>query len=142
MFKRVLILVVGLLVISQSALANNGFWSHHKVLFIFSSQCPHCQKMGPVMKQWIDNSGVPFEGVSIDGQGLPSIAQFSYPSQDLMQAAFPNGQIVYPASFILNTDNYQLFAIGLGAMDYQTLNARVNTLMPKIISYEGARHAV
>lgn len=141
MIKRTLISFLGLLCIAQSAMAANGFWSNHALLYIFSSKCPYCQKMAPVIQQYARNNQIPVKAYSVDGYGLPGFSEFSHASSQLLQAAYAGGQITYPASFVMNTSTYQIFPLGIGAMDYNQFSSRLTRLLPQVAGYEGGNYA-
>lgn len=140
MIKRFTLIVC--LLMSAQGFAAKGFWSNHAYLLIFSSRCPHCKVFAPVVKDTQKQVHFKLAAFSIDGHGLPVISDFANASNELLKAAFPDGRVAYPASFIVNTDNLKLYPIGIGALSRNELLERIDTLKGKVIQYEqGQKHA-
>ena len=131
------ILLVILLLVSATGQAQVGsFWENHELVMLFSSQCPHCQNMGLTVSRFLKRSPLPFRGLSIDGRGVNGITSFERVTPDFIKAAFSNNDVVYPATFILETQTLKIYPLAKGALSEQALTARINILVPKIMQFE------
>lgn len=134
MIKKILFFI---LFLSGTALnAQQGFWQKHKIVMLFSSQCPHCQNMGPVVSRFLAKTALPFKGLSIDGQGVYGVASYERVSPDFIKAAFNERDVVYPALFIIENETLRLYPLAIGEISEEDLGARINILTPKIIQFE------
>ena len=57
-------------------------------------------------------------------------------TKDLVDTAFAGKPIEYPALFVMNEANGMLYPVSLGALNDVELQARMDTLIPKIMQYE------
>lgn len=120
-----------------STLASQSFWGDHALITIISSKCPHCQAQGRVMKKFYNKYPIPSISYSADGMGVYGIENVKPLPPNLIPVAFPNGNVVTPAFFIINQHNYQLYPVGVGEMSMSALKERIEVLAEKIIEFEG-----
>jgi type-F conjugative transfer system pilin assembly thiol-disulfide isomerase TrbB len=126
------ILFLGL---SLSAFAES-FINQHRLVFIFSSHCPHCHNQAPILKAYAQNHQFLVEAYSLDNQGLPEFSQFEAPSEDLLKTAFAEQSIQTPAIFIVNTETLALYPVSIGEVNFDELQSRISVLSSKIIAFE------
>ena len=118
------------------AQSTSQFFQTHRILFFFASTCPYCHKEAPILKRWVDLQGASVMAYSFDGGSLPDFPE-TYPlGANLVNAAFQNHAIEYPALFILNVKTNVLYPISIGALDETELNERLQSLLPKVMQYE------
>ena len=113
-----------------------SFQQNHRLVFFFSSTCPHCHNFAPVLKKWVDDNQYAVDAFSFDGKSLPDFSNVLTPDNQLLQAAFQNETIRYPALFVVNTQTANLYPVAIGELNFQELNERMQILVPKIIDFE------
>lgn len=112
------------------------FQQNHRFVFFFSSTCPHCHNFAPVLKRWADDNQYAVDAFSFDGKSLPDFSNVLTPDNQLLQAAFQNETIRYPALFVVNTQTANLYPVAIGALNFQEIHERMQILVPKIIDFE------
>ncbi|STX55685.1 conjugative transfer protein [Legionella beliardensis] len=120
----------------KAADKKNGFFSAHGFILFYASTCPHCHQFAPVLKRWCERHHAQVLPLSFDNHALPDFPDFSSATTEWVNAAFQGLAIQYPALFILNFKTQTLYPVGFGAMTESELNARMASLMPKIIAHE------
>lgn len=113
-----------------------SFTQNHHLVFFFASTCPHCHNFSPILKNWVDNHHYQVDSYSFDGQALPEFQQVFTPDNQLLQAAFQNETIRYPALFVVNVDTANLYPVAIGELNAQELEERMQILIPKIMAFE------
>ena len=113
-----------------------SFQQNHRLVFFFSSTCPHCHNFAPVLKKWVDDNQYAVDAFSFDGKPLPEFSNVLTPDNQLLQAAFQNETIRYPALFVVNTQTANLYPVAKGELNFQELHERMQILVPKIIDFE------
>jgi type-F conjugative transfer system pilin assembly thiol-disulfide isomerase TrbB len=123
--------------ISEAVATNlDSFFKHHVVVFFFASTCPYCHTQAPVLLRWARETGARIEARSFDDKLLPGL-ETAYPvTRDLVGVAFAGRAISYPALFVMNETNGQLFPASFGALNEAELNKRMQVLIPTIQQYE------
>lgn len=115
---------------------NAHFQQNHRFVFFFSSTCPHCHNFAPVLKKWADDNQYAVDAFSFDGKSLPGFSNVLTLDNQLLQAAFQNETIRYPALFVVNTQTANLYPVAIGELNFQALHERMQILVPKIIDFE------
>ena len=113
-----------------------GFFAQHTVLFFYSSQCPHCHHLAPVLKAWQLRTNASIAALSFDNQPITGFESFMPVTTEWVNAAFLNKPITYPALFMVNTKTKVIYPIAYGSMSEIELDARFKSLIPKIIAHE------
>lgn len=113
-----------------------SFEENHHLVFFFASTCPHCHHFAPVLKKWVDSHHYQVGAYSFDGQPLPEFLQVLKPDNALLQAAFQNETIRYPALFLANNQTGDLYPVAIGALEEAELDERLQHLIPKVMTYE------
>lgn len=113
------------------------FFKHHQLLFFFASTCPHCHKAAPSLKAWADMHHANVMAVSFDKQTLPEFPQMVEVPDTLIQAAYSEQAITFPALFIINNQTNQLYPAMMGEWTKSELEHRLKILIAKIERYEG-----
>ena len=112
------------------------FFKTHVVVFFFASTCPYCHKQAPVLTRWANTYGARVDARSFDDKALPGMDGTHPVTKDLVDVAFAGRSIEYPALFIMNETNGTLYPVSLGALNDAELQARMDTLIPKIMQHE------
>ena len=112
------------------------FFKTHVVVFFFASTCPYCHKQAPVLSRWANTYGVRVDARSFDDKPIPGFEGQRPVTKDLVDTAFAGKPIEYPALFVMNEANGMLYPVSLGALNDVELQARMDTLIPKIMQYE------
>jgi type-F conjugative transfer system pilin assembly thiol-disulfide isomerase TrbB len=120
---------------------DNGFFNTHGLILFYGSQCPHCKQFAPVLKKWTKQHQAKVLALSFDNQALAEFPNFAPATTEWVNIAFQGKEINYPALFVVNPKTKNLYAVGFGAMSQIELDARMEQLIPKIISYEQGRRA-
>lgn len=113
-----------------------NFEEKHHFVFFFASTCPHCHNFAPVLKKWTDSHHYQVGAYSFDGQPLPEFSQVLKPDNILLQAAFQNETIRYPALFLVNNQTGNLYPVAIGELQEAELDERLQHLIPKVMTYE------
>lgn len=116
-----------------------GFFSTHGLILFYGSQCPHCKRFAPILKQWVTRSNAELLPLSLDNQALPEFPKFLPATTEWINAAFGGNAINYPALFVVNPKTKALYPVGFGSMTEIELNNRMDVLIPKITEYETTR---
>jgi len=112
------------------------FQQNHRFVFFFSSTCPHCHNFAPILKKWVDVNQYAVDAFSFDGKYLAEFSNVLIPDNQLLQAAFQNETIRYPALFVVNTQTANLYPVAIGELNFQELDERMQILIPKIVDFE------
>ena len=112
------------------------FKDEHRLVFFFSSLCPHCQSEAPIVKAYAKAQMLQVEAYTLDGQGLPEFPKPKIPSEDLIKAAFAGQSIQTPATFIMNTKTLILYPLAIGELNFEELSSRMAELQVKVIDFE------
>lgn len=106
---------------------------HYKLLFIFTSQCPHCQQLAPVIKDFVSTFHLELDAYSLDSNTLDELKAKPL-SADLVQSLFVRGgyKPVVPALFLMNRYTLQTYAVLFGEAQPYQLAQRINELMHHI----------
>ncbi len=123
---------------SLPSLAQGDFFETHQLVFFFSSTCPHCHNASPHLKHWADEHRVVVQAFSFDNQSLPEFSNFMEASREIVEAAYEQRPIEYPALYVLNINTHQLYPVVVGEFTELQLEARMQALIQKIKYYEGA----
>lgn len=121
----------------QQQMKRDDFWQRHTLVFIFSAQCPYCQQTAPVLKSWSMTHHIPVAAFSMSEVPLPDFEEAPLISKELLDAAFQNQSIQYPALFMMNQRTQALYPVIIGAFNEGELIQRIEVLIPKIKAYEG-----
>ena len=121
--------------------ASTPFFKNHVLLFFFASSCPHCHHQAPILKDWANNYGVTVDARTLDDKPLPEFPTATTATASLLETAFRGNSIRYPALFVMNPASGALYPVAIGSMTLDELNARIQTLVPKIIAYEQGGHS-
>ena len=113
-----------------------AFFKTHIVVFFFASTCPYCHKQAPVLSRWANTYGVRVDARSFDDKAIPGFEGQRPVTKNLVDAAFAGKPIEYPALFVMNEANGMLYSVSFGALNDAELQARMDTLIPKIMQYE------
>ncbi|ERH42940.1 hypothetical protein N751_16210 [Legionella pneumophila str. Leg01/11] len=133
--NKVLSLV--LLCVSLNTMAGqNSFWRTHTLVMIYASTCPHCHHQAEVLAPLVQSENIAHQLFSLDNQPLPQFKQFSLAPSGLLQAAYPDGKVSYPALFIVANQSLKLYPLSYGFLDTYELNNRLLGLKEKITQYE------
>lgn len=94
----------------QSRLDNNL-----TLLFIYSSTCQYCQRFAPVLKQFIDETGLGYTSLTADGGLLEGFFDATYNPKLLSQLSIK----FYPTVLAINQKTQEMVLLSQG---YITLN--------------------
>ena len=131
MFRKLILL--SMLFASLSASANDFKFfkalsgsKEYGLMYVFSAQCPHCQKMVPVIKQIQNQYDIDIFAIAQNGIGLGSLQDVVPLTKDIASKYFPNGQVMFPYLALqqLNGD-MQVYPVGVGET---TANKLLNIL--------------
>ena len=124
-------------IITTSSTPTSPFFKTHTIVFFYASTCPYCLQEAPILKSWALENGVRIEARSIDDKALPEFQDARPATKDLIDAAYQGQPIRYPALFVLNDLTHVLYPVAIGGLSEAELKIRMETLVPKIIAYEG-----
>lgn len=126
-----------LLLVSVNALgANPVFWKNHTLVMIYESHCPHCHHQAEVLAPLVGSENIAYQLFSLNNQPLPQFKRFKPTPEGLLQAAYPDGKVTYPALFIVENQSLRLYPLSYGFLDAYALKARIEDLRIKIILFE------
>ncbi len=127
--------------ITPTTPATAVFNQTHALVFFFSSTCHFCQGFAPVIQEWATTHNMPLLAYTTNGETLPHLPQALPIDAELKNAFFGQVPVRVPACFVLNVNTHQAYPVASGALTATELNERMNTLIPKIESYEKGEHA-
>lgn len=137
MSKILRVLSSALLLASFSTMAAEpAFWRTHTLVMLYASTCPHCHHQAEVLAPMVLSKRIVYQLYSLDNQPLPQFKQFSSAPSSLLQAAYPDGRVSYPALFIVANQSLKLYPLSYGFLDAYELNNRLIGLKEKITRYE------
>ena len=93
----------------------------HGFFFFFSSSCPHCQRLSPVLIQLSQRYGFHVVAISMDGGYLP---EFSEAVLDEGQSKLFN-VTVYPSLFLVDPKSEKAHLVTEGAIGAEELSQRL-----------------
>ena len=91
------------------------------LLFYFRSDCPHCHRFAPILKQFSETYGITVIPVSLDGGALP---EYLYPKKDHAMGQKLKVSIV-PAVFLVSPRDNTVAAASYGFTDITALAQKV-----------------
>ncbi|MDF1756923.1 MAG: type-F conjugative transfer system pilin assembly protein TraF [Legionellaceae bacterium] len=121
--------------ISES-ITDDAFFKEHEFVFFFSSNCPHCKTAAPILKNFAVSHGINVNAYTIDNKTLPDFIDANPPTTELINEAFKDNNIQYPALFIINKSTSALYPVAIGALSSNELNTRMQSIVSKIKDYE------
>ncbi len=136
-----LVSIVLLFVSINTMAAQNAFWRTHTFVMIYASTCPHCHHQAQVLAPLLARENIAWKLYSLDNQPLPQFEQFSLAPDGLLQTAYPDGKVSYPALFIVSNQSLKLYPLSYGFVDSYELQNRIEGLRAKIIQYEANTYA-
>lgn len=136
------VLSIVLLFVSLNTMAaQNSFWRTHTLVLIYASTCPHCHHQADVLAPLVTSENIIYQLYSLDNQPLPQFKQFSLAPNGLLQVAYPDGKVSYPALFIVANQSLKLYPLSYGFLDAYELKNRLQGLKEKITQYEANTYA-
>lgn len=120
----------------NSMAAGQSFWSTHTLVMIYASTCPHCHHQAEVLAPMVKSEHIAYQLFSLDNQPLPPFQQFKPTPNGLLQVAYPDGKVSYPALFIADNRSLKLYPLSYGFLDSFELKNRLEGLLTKITLYE------
>jgi hypothetical protein len=131
------VLSIVLLFVSLNTMAaHNSFWQTHTLVMIYASTCPHCHHQAEVLAPLVVSENIAYKLYSLDNQPLPQFELFSPAPSGLLQVAYPDGKVSYPALFIVANQSLKLYPLSYGFLDAYELTNRLEGLKEKITQYE------
>jgi thiol-disulfide isomerase/thioredoxin len=121
--------------------AQHSFWRTHTFVMIYASTCPHCHHQAEVLAPLVASENIAYTLYSLDNKPLPQFEQFRPIPNSLLQVAYPDGKVSYPALFIIDNQSLKLYPISYGFLDAYELNNRLDGLREKITQYEANTYA-
>lgn len=121
--------------------AVNSFWRNHTLVMIYASTCPHCHNQSKVLAPLVTTQNIAYKVYSVDNQPLPEFKQFSSVPDGLLQAAYPDQNVTYPALFIVSNQSLKLYPLSYGFLNAYELSNRIDVLKDKINQYEANTYA-
>lgn len=112
------------------------FIDNHRLIFLFSSHCPHCHNQAPILKAFSDENHFEVDAYSLDNQGIEEYPDVQMPTQELLTVAFADQSIKTPAIFILNTESFALYPVSIGEVGFDELQSRMLALSAKVLAFE------
>ncbi len=102
-------------------------------IFIYRSNCPHCHKFAPILKDFAKSFKVKIQSYTLDGKSLPEFEGRSLTPQ-LFQILYAQGQYkpVVPALFLVNRHTLEAYAVLFGEATPYQLASRVQELLKHI----------
>lgn len=112
-----------------SDLQNNYYF-----IFIFRSNCPHCHKFAPILKDFSNNFQLKVHSYSVDGESLRGFEDAKPLTPKLFQTLYAAGHYkpAVPALFLVNHHTLEAYAVLFGEAHPAQLSLRVNELMQHI----------
>lgn len=106
---------------------------HYYMVFFYRSACPHCHKMAPVIKDFTDTYQIPLQAVSTDGGSIAGL-KGERMSPEIFRTFFVSAgyKSMVPATFLVNRDTGQAYAVMFGEATPYQLALRVNELLSHI----------
>ena len=116
----------------------------YKFIVFIRSDCPHCKRFNPVLKQYSLVSHIPVEAYSFSIVGTQD-TNTAFPDSKSINPAlarqyFGDEDIAVPTLFIMHTQNMHVFPVSRGELSFEELDARMNILIPNIMQVEGNAH--
>lgn len=121
--------------------AQHSFWRTHTFVMIYASTCPHCHHQAEVLAPLLASENIIYQLYSLDNKPLASFEQFGRAPNGLLQVAYPDGNVSYPALFIVANQSLQLYPLSYGFLDSDELKNRLEVLQEKIIQFEANSYA-
>ncbi len=102
-------------------------------VFIYRSNCPHCHKFAPVIKDFSGSFHIKMESYSVDGIPLEGFEARKL-TPLLFKTFYVTGgyQPAVPALFLVNSHTLQAYAVFFGEAEPYQLAARLDELMQHI----------
>lgn len=136
------VLTIILLFVSLNTLAaQNAFWRTHTFVMIYASTCPHCHHQAEVLAPLVTSENIAYMLYSLDNKPLPQFEQFNSAPNGLLQVAYPDGKVSFPALFIVANQSLKLYPLSYGFLDSYELKNRLEGLKAKIAQYEANTYA-
>lgn len=125
----------------NTSAASPSFWGTHTLVMIYASTCPHCHHQAEVLAPMLQSGAVAYQLYSLDNQPLPPFKGYRPAPTRLLQAAYPDGKVSYPALFVLTNQSLKLYPLSYGFLDSYELRNRLLELSQRITQYEANTYA-
>ena len=112
------------------------FFKEHALFFFFASTCKFCHLFAYVLKEFTEQHNITILAFSLDNKPIQAFPNFLPPTTELINAAFKDQPISYPAIFIANPKNALLYPVAFGAMAREELDDRIREIIAKVKDYE------
>lgn len=121
---------------SKSIEANKGLQAlkkDYELIFIFQSNCPHCHRFAPLLKDFANHHEIPVKAYSMDGGRLADFTSEKL-SPNYFKLFFLNAGFkpMVPALFLLNTQIDEAYPVLFGEASAMQLAERMNSLIKRI----------
>lgn len=116
--------------------SRSDFWDEHAVLMIYSSTCPYCHKQAQVLAALKKDTSLPLMLYGVDDKPLAPFKNYQKADMGLLKSAFPDGKTHFPALFIVNRQNLNLYPLSKGFLGMRAFINRTSVLAKKIIAHE------
>ncbi|WP_233579734.1 type-F conjugative transfer system pilin assembly thiol-disulfide isomerase TrbB [Legionella septentrionalis] len=107
--------------------------NNYYFIFIYRSNCPHCHKIAPILKDFLRSFHISTQSYSVDGESLPGFEAKPLTPQ-LFQSLYASGgyKPAVPALFLVNRHTLEAYATLFGEAEPYQLALRVDELMQHI----------
>jgi len=106
---------------------------HYYFVFFYRSTCPHCHKMAPVIKDFTESYQIPLQAISTDGGDIAGL-KGERMTAEMFRTFFVSAgyKSMVPATFLVNRETNQAYAVMFGEATPYQLATRVDELMRHI----------
>jgi len=102
--------------------------SHEAFVLFYLSNCIHCKRFEPVLKQYAQSHQMPVLAYTLDGIALPGFPKSLSPNQGEMNRFFPNHNPVAPTLFLMDLDRHTIKPVLKGEASPYQLDNRMQQL--------------
>jgi conjugal transfer pilus assembly protein TraF len=93
------------------------------IFFLFSSNCPHCHRYSPILKNFQEKYEITIMPVSMDGGGLPEWEKFTVNTGQIAKMGIKVEAV--PATILFDKETKEVTPIGFGVLSHSELEERI-----------------
>ena len=104
----------------------------YSIVVFYSSTCPHCKAMEPILEEYSKNSGLPIVAFSTSNGESLGFSDSAEATPELIQTFYGDTQSVsVPGIFVINNESLEAYPAVIGQTSYVDLSSKVQSILEK-----------
>lgn len=104
----------------------------YSIVVFYSSTCPHCKAMEPILEKYSESSGLPIVAFSTSSAQSLGFSDSTEATPELIQTFYGDTESVsVPGIFLINNDSLKAYPAVIGQASYEDLSSKVQSILEK-----------